>query len=438
MEIKNLEIIDNTNEGLGVAKSDEGIIFVKGGLVGDIVDVEITQKKKNFSNGYVKNYVKFSEFRENKYDENLTDIHPFINLKYEKELELKKKMFLNNLRKNTKIELENVEILGNEKNLNYRNKIELKTNENFELCYCVDNGENKLRLENCPVSDLAINEFLPFLQEKLREFKIKSYDVNTDMGILKNISIRANFNSEIMITFVVKKNTKEVENFVKNLKIYENLVSGYVNINPKKASIIMGNECICVFSKKLFIDKIGKYEFNISPKSFFQVNKFQTENLYKIAKEFLGENKEETLLDLYSGIGTTSIYFAENFKKVIGVEVVKDAVKDAKENLKLNEVKNVEFIYGKSEEKIEEILKTKNIDIVSVDPPRKGLDKKVVDTILKSNIKKLVYISCNGATLTRDLKLFIDGGFELQKVKLCDMFSRTAHCEVVVEIGRLK
>ena len=162
MEIKNLEIIDNTNEGLGVAKSDEGIIFVKGGLVGDIVDVEITQKKKNFSNGYVKNYVKFSEFRENKYDENLTDIYPFINLKYEKELELKKKMFLNNLRKNTKIELENVEILGNEKNLNYRNKIELKTNENFELCYCVDNGENKLRLENCPVSDLAINEFLPF------------------------------------------------------------------------------------------------------------------------------------------------------------------------------------------------------------------------------------------------------------------------------------
>ncbi len=144
------------------------------------------------------------------------------------------------------------------------------------------------------------------------------------------------------------------------------------------------------------------------------------------------------MLDLYSGIGTTSIYFAENFKKVIGVEVVKDAVKDAKENLKLNEVKNVEFIYGKSEEKIEEILKTKNIDIVSVDPPRKGLDKKVVDTILKSNIKKLVYISCNGATLTRDLKLFIDGGFELQKVKLCDMFSRTAHCEVVVEIGRLK
>ena len=176
MELRNLEIIDNTNEGLGVAKSEEGIVFVKGGLVGDIVDVEITQKKKKFSNGFVKKYLKYSEYRENLYDEKLTDIYHFINLKYEKELELKKKMFLDSLRKNTGIELENVEILENKNNLNYRNKIELKTNENFELCYCVDNGESKIKLENCPLSDESINEFLPFLQAKLKEFKIKSYD----------------------------------------------------------------------------------------------------------------------------------------------------------------------------------------------------------------------------------------------------------------------
>ncbi|MFR8495436.1 MAG: TRAM domain-containing protein, partial [Parvimonas micra] len=318
MELRNLEIIDNTNEGLGVAKSEEGIVFVKGGLVGDIVDVEITQKKKKFSNGYVKKYLKYSEYRENLYDEKLTDIYHFINLKYEKELKLKKKMFLDSLRKNTGIELEDVEILENKNNLNYRNKIELKTNENFELCYCVDNGESKIKLENCPLSDESINEFLPFLQAKLKEFKVKSYDVNTDEGILKNISIRSNFNSEIMITVVVKKDTVEVENFVKSLNEYEKLVSGYININPKKASIIMGQESKLIFSKKNFTDKIGKYEFNISPKSFFQVNRFQTENLYKIAKEFLGKNKDKNLLDLYSGIGTTSIYFSENFKKVIG------------------------------------------------------------------------------------------------------------------------
>ena len=300
----------------------------------------------------------------------------------------------------------------------------------------MDNGESKIKLENCPLSDESINEFLPFLQAKLKEFKIKSYDVNTNEGILKNISIRSNFNSEIMITVVVKKYIKEAQNFVKSLSEYEKLVIGYININPKKASIIMGQESKLIFFKKNFTDKIGKYECNISPKSFFQVNRFQTENLYKIAKEFLGENKDKNLLDLYSGIGTTSIYFSENFKKVIGVEVVKDAVKDAKENLKLNDVKNVEFLYGKSEEKIEEILKINNIDIISVDPPRKGLDKKVVDTIIKSNIRKVVYVSCNGATLTRDLKLFIGGGFELKKVKLCDMFSKTAHCEVVVLIER--
>ena len=136
---------------------------------------------------------------------------------------------------------------------------------------------------NCLLSDESINEFLPFLQAKLKEFKVKSYDVNTDEGILKNISIRSNFNSEIMITVVVKKDTVEAQNFVKSLSEYEKLVSGYININPKKASIIMGQESKLIFSKKNFTDKIGKYEFNISPKSFFQVNRFQTENLYKIA-----------------------------------------------------------------------------------------------------------------------------------------------------------
>lgn len=364
--IKNLEILDNTSEGLGLGKNENVIIFVKNALIGDIVDVKITQKKKNFYNGVVERYIRRSDFRKNLFDNELTDVYPFIDLNYEKEIEIKKNIILNNLRKNAKIFLDDIEIVENKNEFNYRNKIELKTNENFELCYCVDSGENKITLKKCPVTDNNINEFLPFLQEKLKQFKIKPYNFKNDSGILKNISIRANFNGELILTLVVKEISDKLINFVKTLEERENLIQAYININPKNKSLIMGEKTYIVFKKFEFYDKIGNYKFNISPKSFFQVNKYQTEKLYNIAKEFLGENKEKSLLDLYSGIGTTTIYFAENFKNVIGVEVVKDSIKDAKENAKLNNIENVDFIYGKSEEKIEEILKQNNIDIISV------------------------------------------------------------------------
>lgn len=434
--IKNLEILDNTSEGFGLGKNENVIIFVKNALIGDIVDVKITQKKKNFYNGVVERYIKKSDFRKNLFDNKFTDVYPFIDLNYEKEIEIKKNIILNNLRKNAKIFLDDIEIVENKNEFNYRNKIELKTNENFELCYCVDSGENKIALKKCPLTDNNINEFLPFLQEKLKLFKIKPYDFRNDSGILKNISIKANFNGELILTLVVKEISDKLINFVKTLEERENLIQGYININPKNKSLIMGEKTYTVFKKFEFYDNIGVYKFNISPKSFFQVNKYQTEKLYNIAKEFLGENKEKSLLDLYSGIGTTTIYFAENFKNVIGVEVVKDSIKDAKENAKLNNIENVYFIYGKSEEKIEEILKQNNIDIISVDPPRKGLDSKVIETIIKSNVKKLVYISCNSSTLARDIKLLSKGGYELKKIKATDMFSKTPHVETIVLLSR--
>lgn len=193
-----------------------------------------------------------------------------------------------------------------------------------------------------------------------------------------------------------------------------------------------------VYQKKHFIDMIGNYKFEISPKSFFQINKFQTEKLYNVAKEYLGVNKNSVLLDLYSGIGTTSIYFSENFKKVIGVEVVKDSITDSKRNLKLNGITNVEFVYGKSEDKIKKLINQYQVDVISVDPPRKGLDRKVIETIIQSNIKKVVYISCNSSTLSRDVKVFLENGFKISKLKAVDMFSKTPHVECIALIQRVK
>lgn len=428
--IKNLTVLDNTSEGLGVCKSKDMVIFVENALVGDIIDVKLTKKNKKFYNGKVLKYVKKSDFRNDLYKGEFYKIYPFINLKYEKELEIKKNIFLNNLKKIAKINLEDIEIIKNDSEFNYRNKIELKVDENYKLCYCTEIGE-KIEIINCPVTDISINNFLKKLEEKLFEFKIKAYDFKKDTGILKNISIRSNYKGEIILTFVVKEISSDIIKCLNSLKNIENLIATYVNINKRAKSLVMDKDTKLIFKKKEFIDIIGKYKFNISPRSFFQVNKFQTEKLYNLAKEFLEENKDKTLLDLYSGIGTTSIYFLENFKKVIGVEVVKDSIKDAKENKNLNNLKNIDFIYGKSEEKIEEILKKEKIDIISLDPPRKGLDKKVIDIISKSYVKKIVYISCNSATFSRDLKLFIDFGFNLKKIKLVDMFTKTPSMETV-------
>lgn len=435
--IKSLKVIDTTSEGLGVAKLDNTIIFIKNALIEDVVDVEITKKNKNFYNGIVNNYIKKSKFRNDRFPSKFENIYPFINLDYEKELSLKKNIILNNLKKFAKINLDNIEIIKSENEFNYRNKIELKINDKFNLCYCTETAE-KIEIDNCPVTDKKINEFLPFLQEKIKRFKITAYEFNTNKGILKNISIRANCFGELIITFVVKESSENLINFVKSLEERENLIAAYISINSKNKNLLMESKINKIFVKKKFKDKIGKYIFNISSKSFFQVNKFQTEKLYNIAKEFLKSNNDNNnLLDLYSGIGTTTIYFSDCFKTSVGVEVVKDSIKDSIENADLNKIKNIQFIYGKSEEKIEKILKENKIDIISLDPPRKGLNKKVIETIISSNIRKIVYISCNSATLSRDIKLFIDNGFELKNIKAVDMFSKTAHVETVALLSKL-
>lgn len=435
--IDRVEIIDSSSEGLGVAKIDGITIFVENALIGDTVKIEILDKKKKFWTGRTVEILKKSEFRENNFSNEFSHIFPYINLKYEKEVELKKNSVLNNLRKNAHIDLEDIKFISNENILNYRNKIELKINENGELCYYADGGSNKIRVENCPVSDNNLNSVLGTIECLIKKHGITAYNHHQNTGILKNISIRSNFNGDMILTFVVAKEDKKIVDLLKELKENEKIVGIFLNINDKKNSTVMGNNTVEIYKKSEFIDKIGEYKFKISPKSFFQVNKYQTEKLYKEAKNLLGENKDKILLDLYCGIGTTSIYFAKNFKKVIGVEVVKDSIIDAKENAILNNVNNSKFIYGKSEDVVGKILKENKIEIISVDPPRKGLDKKVIDTIISSEVKNVVYISCNSATLSRDLNLFIEGGYKLEKIKCVDMFSRTSHCECVCLIEKM-
>ena len=213
----------------------------------------------------------------------------------------------------------------------------------------------------------------------------------------------------------------------------ENIIEIHYSINKDPRSEIMKNT-VLIHRKREYKDSIENLKFKISPRSFFQTNSIMTGELYKEAVRQMNLTGEEKLLDLYCGIGSTSLYFAKYAKEVIGVEVVKDAVEDAVLNAELNGIDNVKFILGKSEDKISKYLK--DVDILVVDPPRKGLDKKVIEEVSKSNIEKIMYISCNPSTLARDVALFKEIGFEIREIKLVDMFSNNLHVESIASLTR--
>ena len=238
-----------------------------------------------------------------------------------------------------------------------------------------------------------------------------------------------------MITFITNgKELKNKDNIISELiNKYPNVVSVIQNINSENTNVIFGNKCVTLYGKDYIIDRLGDYKFKISPLSFYQVNPVQTEVLYNVAKDYAGLTGEEVVFDLYSGIGTISIFVAENAKKVYGVEVVEPAVEDAKENAEMNEIRNVEFLAGEAEKVVPKMYaKGTKADVVFVDPPRKGCDEKLLNTIIDMKAKKVVYISCNPATLARDLKTLTENGYEIKEVQPVDMFPQTSHVENVV------
>lgn len=224
-----------------------------------------------------------------------------------------------------------------------------------------------------------------------------------------------------------------MEKLFEKLMEVENIIEIHYSINKDPRSEIMKNT-VLIHRKREYKDSIENLKFKISPRSFFQTNSIMTGELYKEAVRQMNLTGEEKLLDLYCGIGSTSLYFAKYAKEVIGVEVVKDAVEDAVLNAELNGIDNVKFILGKSEDKISKYLK--DVDILVVDPPRKGLDKKVIEEVSKSNIEKIMYISCNPSTLARDVALFKEIGFEIREIKLVDMFSNNLHVESIASLTR--
>ncbi|NLY77616.1 MAG: 23S rRNA (uracil(1939)-C(5))-methyltransferase RlmD [Tissierellia bacterium] len=438
-----IEITDISNEGMGVGKHNGFTFFIEGCTIGDKVLFEIIKVKKNFGIGKTIEIIQPSPYRQEPACEyfHQCDGCELQDLKYEKQLELKKDLVINNLERIGRIKDVSVrDTIGMDYLYRYRNKGEFKVGKAYEIGYYKRGSHEIYPIDRSIIQKETADIVIRYIKEYMKKYKVEGYDRKSKKGVIKNLIVRTNRYNQVMVILVTISERlpykKELIDMLINQKEVQ-VVSIYQNINKKDTSVILGPKDIKLYGEDRLIDYIGEYKFLISPKSFFQVNPIQTEILYDKVVEYLNLTGNETVADLYCGIGTISLYISKYARKVYGVEVVKEAIEDAYENKRLNGVDNVEFILGKSEDILPQLNdKGIKIDAIVVDPPRKGLDKLLIDSILEANPEKIVYVSCNPSTLARDLGYLVEEGYRVVEVQPVDMFPQTAHVETVVLMSR--
>ena len=414
MKYQDIKIIDILQDGRGVGKTPEKIAFIEGAIYKEICQIEIIEEKKNF---YQAKKIKTQT-------PSPVETKPpcpyyyecggclLMDINYQSQIQIKKNLIKNALKKSCKIEIDQLELIKS-KPYGYRNKIRLQITKDGKLAYNKKYSNELVPIRNCLLAKQKISE--NFLQiEEITKNICSKYP-----GSLKEITIRTN-DKEILLNISIKD--EKPINFIK--ETYKN--SNYqINISYK-------NKLENITGKNYLTYQIMNKKFKISLNDFYQVNDYNIENLYKIAKEFIGKNKK--VLDLYCGSATSSI--AINDDNLIGVEINKNAIKDAKENAKINNLKNYKFLAKDAKSINDSFIKKEKIDTILVDPPRAGLDKQLIKTIGKTKTQKIVYISCNPQSLARDIKRLMEYGFKLKKIKSVDMFPQTMHVETVVLMSR--
>lgn len=330
-------------------------------------------------------------------------------------------------------------IIGMEDPYYYRNKVHAvfgRDRKGNVICGTYEANSHKLvPVEECLIEDKKSQEIIRTIRDLLKSFKIKTYDEDTEYGLLRHVLVRRGFTSnEIMVVLVVSSPIfPSKNNFVKALrKIHPEISTVVLNINDKKTSMVLGERDIVIYGKGFIKDTLCGHTFRISPKSFYQVNPVQTEILYGKAVEFSGLTGKERVIDAYCGIGTIGIIASEYAKEVIGIELNKDAVKDARLNVHENKITNVSIRQGDAGKFMEAMAANdEHADVVFMDPPRTGSDKKFLSSVIKLGPKKIIYISCGPDTLARDLEYLTGHGYEVKKIQPVEMFCFTTHTECV-------
>ena len=436
-----VEIIDMGFSGEGIAKIENFTIFIPGAIVGEKVKILIVKVLTSYAFGKIIEVIYKSKARIQE-DCSTYKRCGGCNLRhidYKETLKVKQNSVQALVNKSLKTRIEVKETIGMENPYHYRNKVQYPVGVNKENNSYIGVFANRtheiIPIENCYIQKEISQEIGNYICEFINKNKISVYNEKTQKGLLRHIVIKVGIKTdEIMCILVI--NGKEIPKehiLVKELtNKFPNIKTIVKNINIKNTNVILGQENINIYGDGYITDILGKYKFKISPLSFYQVNPVQAEKLYNIGIEEARISKNDTVFDLYCGIGTISLFMAKHAKKVYGIEIVEQAIQDAKENCKINNVENAEFIAGDVEEVLADLIDNKKVipDIIMVDPPRKGLDNKTVENILKIKPKKVIYISCNPATLIRDLSKLEDD-YVIKKIQPVDMFPFTSHVECV-------
>ena len=328
-------------------------------------------------------------------------------------------------------------IIGMDDPFYYRNKVHAVFDRDKKgniICGTYEAKTHKVvPIEECMIEDKISQEIIRTIRDMLKSFRIKTYDEDTGYGLLRHVLVRRGFSTdEIMVVLVIGSPIfPSKNNFVKALrKKYPQITTVVLNVNDKKTSMVLGERDIVIYGKGYIRDTLCGCTFRISPQSFYQVNPVQTEILYKTAIEYAGLGRKETVIDAYCGIGTIGLVAAKRAKNVIGMELNPDAVRDARINAKENKITNARFYQGDAGEFMENMAENgEHADVVFMDPPRTGSDKKFMSSVIKLNPSRIVYISCGPETLARDLEYLTKHGYDVRKIQPVDMFSFTDHCE---------
>ena len=436
-----VDIIDNGFTGEGIAKIDGFTIFIPNLIKGEKAKIKILKVLSSHAFGKVIEILKKSPVRKD------VDCDTFYKcggcslryVNYENTLNIKKEAVLSVFKKNYGKEIEIDEVLGMENPYNYRNKLQypigIGQDGKTVMGVFKERTHEIIETSCCLIQNKDAEEVALFIYDFVKRNNINVYNEKTLQGSLRHVIVRIGIKTdEIMVTLVSKdKKIEKEKELVKEITNRFSKVKVIVkNINNKNTNVILGKENIVLFGEGNIYDYIGEYKFKISPMSFYQVNPVQTEKLYSKAVEYAKLTGNETVYDLYCGIGTIGIFASKNVKKLYGIETVPEAIEDAKFNAKLNNIENAEFFVGDVENVLPKFIKETDElpDVVFVDPPRKGCDKTALETLLKIEPKKIVYVSCNPATLARDVKI-LEEKYELKKVSLVDMFPFTHHVECV-------
>lgn len=442
-----LKIEDMGVNGEGIGKLDGMAFFVKDAVIGDTVEAKVMKVKKSYGYARLINVQKPSAVRCEP-----GCVHArqcggcqLQALDYMAQLKFKAKKIQNDLiRIGGFSDMPEPEVMGMEEPWRYRNKAQfpIGTDRNGQVIagFYAARSHTIIPCTDCRLGVEENRIILEKLMAHMNKYRIPAYDEETGKGLVRHVLIRKGFSTgEIMICMILNgRMLQGSEELADSLREIPGMTSIMFNVNQERTNVIMGAELILVWGRDHITDQIGEITYKISPLSFYQVNPVQTKKLYETALEYADLQENETVWDLYCGIGTISLFLAKKAGKVYGVEIVPEAIKDAKENARLNGIQNAEFFVGKAEEVLPQKFKEEGIraDVIVVDPPRKGCDEKCLETMVRMNPDRIVYVSCDPATLARDLKYLCGKGYEVKRVKGYDMFPETVHVETVCLLTR--